>query len=180
MTIHAQERQIQTAEAFENDGERYSFIIDCACDTLDELFSRNNYCDFINGACAYARTANPATKSVKGCCTSYKLRRVLTVDFMYDHKTCAYLGESGCVKKCISCKLFCCSYLRKKGVNFRAEDLEILTRFLNQIQLKAVNVNFFRPKDQVIEKLLRLKNNKLPYVWFLLTGGHFVRGKFPE
>ena len=181
MTIEAESEELKTASEFTDTAALYDFIIDRTCGRLDALFRKNNYCDFRDGACAFARAANPNTKSKKGCCTSYKLRRVLTVDFMYDHKTCEYLGARdgssavGCVQKCISCKLFCCSYLRKKGVNFHAEDFTLLTSFLNPMQLRAVNVNLFQPKERIVKKLLQLKNNKMPYLWFLFTGGHFIR-----
>lgn len=58
-----------------------------------------------------------------------------------------------CGVKCISCKLFTCDYLEKKGIKFRIKDILLLDAFFNPIQKYFIKYMVFTPKEKIIRRL---------------------------
>ncbi|MBO6243128.1 MAG: hypothetical protein J6O41_00960, partial [Clostridia bacterium] len=61
-----------------------------------------------------------------------------------------------CGAKCISCKLFTCDYLRKKGIQFKIKDILLLNVFFNPLQKYFIKYMVFTPKDKILKRLLAL------------------------
>ena len=69
---------------------------------------------------------------------------------------CEYLGEDcKCSAKCLSCKLYTCDYLEKKGVKFNIDDIPYLYLFFNPIQKWIIKTSVYTTKEKIIKKLLK-------------------------
>lgn len=127
---------------------RYNYIYDTVCDYLDSFFYGKNLCDFKDNKCGEKRN----TTSTIGCCRHYrsKLLGPLT-----KFVPCEHLKEDHtCGAKCISCKLFTCDYLRKKGIVFKIKDILLLDVFFNPIQKYFVKYMVFTPKEKILKRLM--------------------------
>lgn len=128
--------------------ERYNYIYDIVCDYLDSFFYGKNLCDFKNNQCGEKRE----TTSLIGCCHHYKNK--LLGPFT-KFVPCEYLDKDyTCGAKCISCKLFTCDYLEKKGVKFRIKDIFLLNVFFNPIQKYFIKFMVFTPKEKILKRLM--------------------------
>ena len=133
--------------------ERYNYIYDTVCDYLDGFFYGKNFCDFKNNQCGEKR----GTTSYIGCCHHYK-NKILGPIFSRNLIPCEYLLEDyTCGAKCISCKLFTCDYLNKKGIKFRIKDIFLLNTFFNLLQKCFIKYMVFTPKDKIIKILLKTR-----------------------
>lgn len=157
---------------------KYEFIYDMACDYLDSQFKEHNYCDFKDNHCKMVRKYNCKDPAMAGCCHSYRLFRVLTVDFMYDHRPCIHIKPGGCTEKCIGCKLYTCDILKKDGVRFSLNKILLTDCFFSVKQKMVMKNNYFRRKDEIINKLIDIAKDRSTLVWFYLCGKHMIRTKF--
>lgn len=126
--------------------KRYSYIYDVVCNYLDNEFTINNLCDFENNKCISVRNKSHCSESVNGCC--YGRNRGL----------CKHFKNNTCSIKSISCKLFTCRYLRKKGVKFKINDIVLLKYFFNFKQKLILNNSIFKDKKEIINLLLESRN----------------------
>jgi hypothetical protein len=129
--------------------ERYNYIYDTVCNYLDNCFYGKNLCDFQNNKCGEKRN----TSSVTGCCHHFKPKWLgpLSPKMVL----CEYLSENyTCNAKCISCKLFTCDYLNKKGVKFRIKDILLLDVFFNNLQKYFIKYMVFTKKEKIIKRLM--------------------------
>lgn len=128
--------------------ERYNYIYDTTCDYLDGFFYGRNLCDFKNNKCGEKIN----TSSTTGCCHHAKIKWLGSLSKMV---LCEHLKEDyTCGAKCISCKLFTCDYLEKKGIKFRIRDILLLDVFFNPIQKYFIKYMVFTPKDKIIKRLM--------------------------
>lgn len=131
--------------------ERYNYIYDTVCDSLDSYFYGKNLCDFKDNQCGEKRN----TTSKEGCCHHLKNKWLGPIGSKM--VVCEYLNENHtCSAKCISCKLFTCDYLRKKGIEFKIKDILLLKVFLNPLQKYFIKYMVFTPKDKIIKRLMLL------------------------
>ena len=128
-----------------NRKEKYSLIYDYACDYLDNEFIEHNWCSFKNDMCISNRNKEKKYQ-VGSCCTSNLTK-----------KTCPYFDENikRCSIKCISCKLFVCPYLNKKGVKYSVQKVPFLKYFLSYRQKLLSLTSHFKPKEIIVKKWLR-------------------------
>ena len=132
---------------YKNRYERYNYIYDTVCNYLDSYFYGKNLCDFQDNRCGEKRN----TSILTGCCHHFKIKRLGPLTKLV---LCEYLKDDHtCGAKCISCKLFTCEYLRKKGIKFRVKDILLLDAFFNPLQKYFIKFSFFTPKDKIIKKL---------------------------
>lgn len=96
-------------KALELNDARNEYIYDTICKDLENNFLKFNFCNFKNDKCVSQRHKNvifnnyPYTNT-DGCC------------FKVIGK-CQYNNKDGtCKVRCISCKLFICPYLSKRGI----------------------------------------------------------------
>lgn len=130
--------------------ERYNYIYDTVCDYLDNYFYGKNLCDFKNNKCGEKRN----TSSTTGCCHHFKTKWLGPFSKLV---VCEHLKEDfTCNAKCISCKLFTCDYLEKKGIKFRIKDILLLNVFFNPLQKYFIKYMVFTPKDKIIKRLMLL------------------------
>ena len=130
--------------------ERYNYIYDTVCDYLDNYFYGKNLCDFKNNKCGEKRN----TSSTTGCCHHFKTKWLGPFSKLV---VCEHLKEDfTCNAKCISCKLFTCDYLEKKGIKFRIKDILLLSVFFNPLQKYFIKYMVFTPKDKIIKRLMLL------------------------
>ncbi|MCL2592430.1 MAG: hypothetical protein FWD82_03600 [Defluviitaleaceae bacterium] len=131
---------------------KYEMIYDDVCKYLDNEFYGKNVCDFQNNRCGEKRNTN----SLVGCCRPYKNKLIspLLPASCNRVNVCKYLDENKkCSVECISCKLFTCDYLHKKGIRFKIKDIESLKDF-NVIQKYILKYSVFTPKEKIINRLL--------------------------
>lgn len=130
--------------------ERYNYIYDTVCDYLDSYFYGKNLCDFKNNKCG----EKVNTSSLTGCCHHFKNKLLGPFSKLV---LCEYLNKDyTCSAKCISCKLFTCDYLEKKGIKFRIKDLLLLDTFFNPLQKYFIKYMVYTPKNKIIDRLMFL------------------------
>lgn len=131
--------------------ERYNYIYDTVCDYLDGFFYGKNLCDFKDTKCGEKRN----TSSLVGCCHHYKYK---ILGPLSKFVLCEHLNQEthSCDAKCLSCKLFTCDYLEKKGVKFRIKDILLLDVFFNPIQKYFIKYMVYTPKEKILKRLVRL------------------------
>lgn len=136
---------------YETRYERYNYIYDTVCDYLDEYFYGKNLCDFQNNKCGEKRN----TASTTGCCHHFKHKALGPFSKLV---LCEYLNEENytCDAKCISCKLFTCDYLEKKGIKFKIKNILLLNAFFNPIQKYFIKYMVYTPKDKILKRLMKL------------------------
>lgn len=130
--------------------DRYNYIYDTVCNYLDSYFYGKNLCDFKNNKCGEKRN----TSSLTGCCHHFKNKWLGPISKLVE---CEYLKKDyTCGAKCISCKLFTCDYLEKKGIKFRIKDILLLDAFFNPLQKFFIKYMVFTPKDKIMKILMVL------------------------
>ena len=133
---------------FNTKKERYNYIYDTVCNYLDGYFYGKNLCDFKDNQCGEKR----GTTSRIGCCHHFRVKslgpftKLVPCEHLKDDYTCG--------AKCISCKLFTCDYLEKKGVKFRIKDILLLDTFFNSLQKYFIKYMVFTPKYKIIKRLM--------------------------
>lgn len=150
---------------------KYEFIYDRVCDKLDSDFKNCNCCDFKENRCVNNRLDNASYKSM-GCCYSFDFRKIFDVRYINNVQVCEYLGENGCTQKNISCKLFTCRYLRKKGIKYDTHKILLLECFLNKKKHDVIKFNYFRTKEQILKKLL--EEHKGTYYFYIFHRKYLI------
>jgi len=135
--------QLVKAINIKNIWDKYSYIYDTVCDNVGKEFKEHNYCKFHNEQCV-ENIYGKSCRSVNGCC-------------YYNGEMCQYWKNGKCQISCISCKLFTCRYLRKKGIKFSPSKIPLLKYFLNYRQRSIVEDNMSTPKEEIIDKLFFAK-----------------------
>lgn len=135
---------------YDSKEERYNYIYDYVCDYLDNFFYGKNYCDFKNNKCGEKKN----TDVLIGCCRHFKNKWLIPFSKLV---SCEYLGEDKtCTAKCLSCKLFTCDYLKRKGIEFKIKNILLLDTFFNPIQKYFIKYMVFTPKEKILKRLLFL------------------------
>lgn len=130
--------------------DRYNYIYDTACDYLDAFFYGKNLCDFEDNKCGEKRN----TASRIGCCRHAKVKYLGPFSKLVP---CEHLSaDYTCGAKCISCKLFTCDYLQKKGIKFKVKNILLLNVFFNPIQKYFIKFMVFTPKEKILKRLMVL------------------------
>ena len=87
-------------------------------------------------------------------------------------KQCQYLNCNKCSIKSISCKLFTCNSLQKKGIKYDTHEILLLDCFFNNKQHLILSKNFFKTKEEIINKLL--EKNYEPYFLYYIKGKYRI------
>ena len=130
--------------------EMYNYIYDTVCDNLDNEFIEKNLCEFKDDRCGEKRN----TSCKVGCCRHYKNKLLGPLPFN-NFVTCEYLKDKRCSAKCLSCKLFTCYYLNKKGVKFKINNIFLLDTFFNLPQKFIIKTSVYTPKEKILKRLFR-------------------------
>lgn len=129
-------------------------VYDLVCEEISNNFLKFNFCDFRNNKCISQRHKNlffnnypvPGTD---GCCFK-------------SISKCKHNNKDGtCKVKCISCRLFICPYLRKRGVGYNASDFLLIRAFYNVKQRRTCVYSFFQDEENILKKIEKsTKSNK--------------------
>lgn len=147
--------------------ERNEFIYDTVCEYLDSKFKGCNVCDFKNDKCI-ANRAHAINNTISmGCCHSFDYAKFYEPLFIKNIKVCQYMQNRMCATKNISCKLFTCRLVKKQHpeFNFKIRKILLLDCFFTQKQQYVLQYNYFRTKEQILEKLQ--EKNKDMYLWYI-------------
>lgn len=141
------EEQLQKAIGIININSKekqYEKIYEEVYSYLKNNFVANNYCDFQNNKCIAQRhfTLYPINRK-NGCCFT----RV---------RTCPHLQQGGsCDVECMACRLFSCPFLSKRGITYYANEFVLFKAFLSKEQRKHMVFDFYKPKSNILKKILR-------------------------
>lgn len=150
-----EKNEIENVKNIKELRKQYEYIYDHVCMELDYIFKKNNYCDFQNDKCICQREAKNCAHENMGCCYTYRNSRI--TGFPVDTKLCEFLVNGKCIQNCISCKLFTCSYLKRKNVKFKPNDFILIKVFFNRKQKSYIQDAFFKSKVEILNELIRLK-----------------------
>lgn len=128
-----------------NRKDKYSKIYNLSCDYLDNEFICKDLCNFKNNICICNRN-KAKEKSVGSCCVKTKTKEV-----------CSYFDDNNkyCKIRSLGCKLFVCPYLKKKGINYRVNDVVYLKYLLSFRQKIIAKCSIFTPEELVVNKWLK-------------------------
>ena len=149
--------------------ERTTFLYEKLCDELDAVWKKFNPCNFCNGICAAGKT-DKRYSGPDGCCAkAFDLSfwkepfAVLTQSKFFP---CPYLGEKdGCTTQNAACKLFVCNYIKKNHlIELNPHEFIIYEACFSQKQRLILTYNFFRNKEQLLDKLL--EEDRTPYYFY--------------
>lgn len=146
--------------------EKYEFIYDTICNYLDNEFHKCNICDFKNNQCIANRENRYCGHTTMGCCYSFDYAGAFDPRFVKNVKLCKYMKDKLCSTKNISCKLFTCKYLKEKNISFNTHKILLLDCFFNKKQHEIITSNFFRKREEILEKLL--EKNYDTYLWYYI------------
>ena len=124
--------------------KRYEYIYDTVCSYLDNIITKENYCEFINDQCIRDRLKGNNHKN--GCCECKGRGK------------CKYLIDSVCTEKsCMACKLFTCKILKEKGIKHDLNDFLLIKCFFSRRQKDILEFSYWTPKKVVIDRLIKNK-----------------------
>jgi len=129
-----------------NKKQRYEFLYDQICDYLDKEVITKNVCGFENNKCIAKRNTN----CNMGCCHHFKNKYF---GILYETKLqlCEYQQDKRCTAKCISCKMYMCDYLVKRGYKFTCSNVLLIKHYFNLFQKIVIKSSFFTPKDKILK-----------------------------
>lgn len=127
--------------------EKYSLIYDEICNYLNKDFIQNNYCDFKKNKCVAQRKHKLYPPSRKNGCCFMEIRR------------CPNLKEGKCMVECVSCKLFSCKFLEKRGIGYWGSEIIFLQAFFNRKQRKHFVFDFYKSKEEILNKVYLIQDN---------------------
>ena len=153
--------------------DKYTFIYDKTFHTLDLLWKKTNPCNFCNNVCIASRN-HWTNHTENGCCYSFEYCNS-PFEFIKNIQLCKYLGSNKqCCTQNISCKFFVCDYLKKNNIfNIHMKDFLLVQAFFNHKQLLVLKYNFFRSKEEIINKLLEV--NHFPFFLYYLKNMYRIK-----
>lgn len=128
---------------------RYEYLYDSICKYLDNEFINKDICGFSNDKCIAKKDLN----KTMGCCYNFKNKRLGMLG-PYKPDLCEYMHNKKCSADCISCKLYTCDYLRKRGIKYTTNSILMIKCFFNPIQKLVVTTSFFKTKQNILSKLI--------------------------
>ncbi len=131
--------------------DRYEKLYDSICDYLDDRVIKTNACGFKDDKCIAKRDTN----CTMGCCHHYK-NKLFGVLYEKELMLCEYQKDKKCSAKCITCKMYMCDTLKKKGYSFNTRNVILIKRYFNPFQKIVIKTNFFTPKDKILKRINNL------------------------
>ena len=153
----------------EDPKERCIFTYEKFCDELDAVWKKYNPCHFCNDLCAAAKTDKRYSKPDGCCAVTFDLillkKGFFTKDSFYP---CPHLGKTnGCTTQNSACKMFACRYIKKNNlIPLKPKQSLMYQCFFNPKQRLILSNNFFKTKEQLIDKLLEIDHTPLWYYSF--------------
>ena len=132
--------------------DKYEKLYDSICDYLDDRVVKTNACGFKDDKCIAKRDTN----CTMGCCHHYK-NKLFGVLYEKELNLCEYQKDKKCSAKCITCKMYMCDTLKKKGYNFNTRNVILIKRYFNPLQKIVLTTSFFTPKDKILRRINNLE-----------------------
>ena len=154
------------ALSIDNRKKRYTFLYDVSFNSLDLLWNKQNPCKFCNDICIASRN-HQSNHVENGCCYSFQYSRN-PLKFIENIQVCQYLGnDKKCKTQNLSCKCFVCNYLKRNHIfDINMNDFLLIQVFFNYKQRLILKYNFFKSKEEILEKLLE-ENNYPTFIYYL-------------
>jgi hypothetical protein len=149
--------------------QQYEYVYDAICDYMDKEFREKNHCDFCEDNMCFVNREKLGVNPNMGCCYSFRADMFMDIR---DKKLCQYMNpeQKKCDIKCVSCKLYACQHLNQKGVEYDIREFPYIRKIFDRNQIEVLRFNFFKTREEIINKLLEVKDSKLPFCMFYLFG----------
>lgn len=138
------------AMTIRNKRERTIYLYDEICKFLDYQFTSKNLCEFGDDNMCFAKRG---AKTEMGCCHHYK-HLVSGLFFEKNMKLCQYQQEKSCKADCITCKMFVCDEIIKKGIKFTNNNVLVIKYYFNIFQKIIIKISFFTKREKILKKLI--------------------------
>jgi len=138
-----------TAMTIKHKKQRTIYLYDEICKFLDYQFVSKNLCDFKDNMCFAKRKS----KTEMGCCHHYK-HLASGLFFEKSMKLCQYQLDKSCKADCITCKMFVCDDIVKKGIKFTNNNVLVIKYYFNIIQKLIIKISFFTKREKILKKLV--------------------------
>ncbi len=126
--------------------ERMNYIYIKACTYLDREIVERNLCGFYNDKCIAKRD----TDCTMGCCRHYPHKR--TGIFRNEKlQLCEFQIDRKCTANCITCKMYMCPEMEKKGYRYNVFNVPLIKCFFNIIQKLIISVSFFSTEKEIMK-----------------------------
>lgn len=133
-----------------NKQERLKFVYQKACIYLNREIVDKNICGFANDKCIVK--AN--TDCTMGCCHHYPHKR--TGIFRNEKlQLCEYQINGTCIANCITCKMYMCPEMEKKGYRYNVFNVPLINCFFNTIQKLILSVSFFTTEENIMKMIIK-------------------------
>ena len=75
---------------------------------------------------------------------------------LYEKKMqlCEYQKDKCCIAKCITCKMYMCDTLKKKGYKYTTSNVILIKRYFNPLQQLIIITSFFKTKEKIMKSLM--------------------------
>lgn len=155
------------AIAISDTKSKYEYLYDSIFESLDVVWNVNNPCKFCDNICIATRH-NKRRQRENGCCYSFTYSKN-PLKFIENEHLCRYLSDTKkCTTQNISCKLFVCKYLKKaKLFNIDIKDFLLIQSFFSAKQQLILKYNYFKSKEEILNKLLEKNNDSLIFYYLL-------------
>lgn len=156
------------AISIHDEKQKITFLYNCIVNSLDNIWYTQNPCKFCNNICIASRNGYTSHKE-DGCCYSFEYSKNPLL-FIKNLQACKQLGkDKKCLTQNISCKLFVCDYLKKiKKFKININSFLLIQAFFSKKQQLVLQYNFFKTKEEIIEKLLENDNSNF-LIYYLLS-----------
>ena len=136
-TESTDKEMIEIIEALniKNRYKKIYFILDNACNYIDDYYKDFDTCKFKNSKCICYRNKN--INYTNGCC-----------------RKCLYQSSNGCTTKNVACKLFLCSYAKTNINTINYKDIKILYLFNPFLRYLLINDYFSKIEDVSLDLYL--------------------------
>ena len=131
-----------------NKKQKYEFLYDQICAYLDKKVVNKNVCGFKNDKCIAKRNTN----CTMGCCHHFK-NKYFGILYEKELHLCEYQKDKSCTAKCITCKMYMCDYLVKRGYKFTCNNVLLIKYYFNFAQKVVIKSSFFTTKDKILKRI---------------------------
>jgi len=162
----------------DNKDDRYEFIYNTICNQLDKKWIQKNPCKFENDICICERKNKNPRKN--GCCYAFWYKNLGIR--LYGIHQCEHLHPTvHCKNQNLSCKLFICTYLKKKSrFKIKINKIMLIQVFLNRYQKIIIRNNYFIEKNQFLEKLKKDEHRIKPLILYYVDRDFLVYKSVPK
>lgn len=137
------------AMTIKNRKDRLNFVYKKAAIYLDKEIVETNVCGFYNDKCIVKRD----TSCTMGCCHHYPHKR--TGIFRNEKlQLCEYQIDKKCTANCITCKMYMCREMEKKGYKYNVFNVPLINCFFNIIQKLILSVSFFTTEEEIMKMII--------------------------